>query len=177
MEMINTAGETNPNKAFDPESLNETSPAVYGRSGIDTSKLLMATTTHLSGSSRITFANQLFQLKKERDNLEERLQNLERENINMRACRKTGLSADMEDFEPVRSVLNNMDQQQQRHKGRDPTAATTSTQPHYYYYTKRPSRMRRGESGDIEKSLPKSSYAKLRHLIKLPSNRNKFHYN
>ena len=68
----------------------------------------------LPADLRLRVTNQLFQLKKDKGLLERRLEDLERENIHMRAAeqgRRTATTRPTDangtdDFEPVRSVLN-----------------------------------------------------------------------
>jgi len=64
---------------------------------------------------RISVVSELYKLKKDKSMLEQRLLNLERENINIRAKKSNNASfinpdaAGTDDFEPVRSVINGIE--------------------------------------------------------------------
>lgn len=131
-----------------------------------------------SPHNRMTFASEMFQLKKDKCLLEQRLKDLERENIHIRA-NNTSVIGDLrrsdvsgtDDFEPVRSVLNGDVMNQGE------AAKRRTTNGKYFRYKSRPSG--RETSVNAVSKPPKSSYAKIRNLPCNASNYQliiKFHY-
>lgn len=120
-----------------------------------------------SPQNRMTFASEMFQLKKDKNLLEQRLQDLERENINIRA-NNTSVIGDLrrsdvsgtDDFEPVRSVLNGELMNQSE------AAKRRTTNGKYFRYKSRPC----GREVSAHGKPPKSSYAKLRNRQPAGSN-------
>jgi hypothetical protein len=123
---------------------------------------------------RMSVASEMCQLKKDKNLLEQRLRDLERDNINMRAT--SNLSAmnnsrhfdisGTDDFEPVRSILNG-DEVARGDQGGELGRARRSNTKYFRYRSRAPGR----DSAEPAK-LPRSSYAKLRNMSNIVSKSN-----
>ncbi len=113
--------------------------------------------------SKISVVSELYQMKKDKDMLERRLQQLERENIHIRANsgatageRREDVSG-TDDFEPVRSVMNHIV------RSVLPPPANRRRTSHLQYIRYR-SKGRERKDDDSPENVPRTSYAKLRNV-------------
>ena len=93
-------------------------------------KLNESTTTKYKNRN-VSVVSELYQLKKDKLNLEKRLQNLERENINIRANHLSPnpiAFAGTDDFEPVRAVINDYPESRQSRLSQDVKSKTRNSE-------------------------------------------------
>jgi hypothetical protein len=112
-----------------------------------------------SPKHKLNIANQIVRLKKDKTNLENRVKELEIENINMQKSRRASNSnldspsREGDDFEPVRSVLN-MDEIRKSRVYKTNSLRSSKKKTSIKFVEKPPK--------PSSNKIPKTSYAKMR---------------